>query len=155
MRRALAFSPPLLGPPSGVDGDDAATSWADAEAGRQPVGPHLGVIHHAVAVGVDQTLDGAELFLLGSAHGVLIGGDAPYDTVKLSGLVQLLNVELALDIVAVQFADKEIAMRVPADAGGLADERLGGYQFQTEAGREVHEFGTLGGGERLWCIGRF
>ena len=113
------------------------------------------MIHHAVAVGVDQPLDGAELFLLGAAHGVLVGGDAPDDTVELSGLVQLLDVELALDIVAVQFADEEVAVRVPADAGGLADERLGGDQFQPEAGREVHELGTFGGGERLGCISRF
>ena len=46
-------------------------------------------------------------------------------------------------------------MRVPADAGGLADERLGGDEFQPEAVRQLHPSGTFGGGERLGRVRRF
>ena len=53
-----------------------------------------------------------------------------------------------------QLGNKEVAFRIPADAGGLADDWLGGDQFQPEAVRQADGLEALGGGKRLGGVGR-
>ena len=116
-----------------TNGNNSAARRADTETGRQSVGPNLGAINRAIAVVIDHFFDCSKLLGLGAAYGVLVGCNAPDDTVEFACLVQFLNVVLPLSIVAVEFADEEVAMRIPADTGGLAYERLGDDEFQPEA----------------------
>ena len=138
-----------------TNGNNPAARWADTETGRQSVGPNLGAIHRAVTVVIDHFFNRPKLLVLSAAYGVLVGCDAPDDTVEFAGLVQFLNVVLALSIVAVQFADKEAAVRVPADTGGLADERLGDDELQPEAVRQLDPLEAFGWRQRLGCVNWF
>ena len=109
--------------------DDPVARRADAEAGGEAVHPGFDAIHHAVAIVIDQFLYCASLLGLSTAHRILVGGDAADDAVEFTGLVQLLDVELPLAVVAVQLGDEEVALSIPTDAGRLADERFGGDQL--------------------------
>jgi hypothetical protein len=108
--------------------DDAAIRRRDAVTRRQSVRPHDGFVHDSVAIGVAQELHGAVGFGLGFLFGLLAGLDAAHFEVELAGFVQLVDVILAFDVVAVQFADKAAAFVIPADAGGLVDERFAGEE---------------------------
>ena len=138
-----------------TNSNNSVARRADTETCRQSVGPNFGAIHRAVAVVIDHFFDCPKLLSLGAAHGVLVGCDAPDDTVKFAGLVQFLNVVLTLSIVAVEFADEEVAVRVPADTGGLADERLGDDELQSEAIRQLHPLEAFSRRQRLGCVNWF
>ena len=135
--------------------DDTVACRAYTEAGGDAVHPGLDAIHHAVAVVIYQFLDRANLLGLSTAHRILVGGDAADHTVEFTGLVQLLDVELPLAVVAVQLGDEEVALRIPADAGRLADERFGGDQLEAKPVRQLDGLEAFGGRERLGGIGRF
>ena len=134
--------------------DDAAARGTNAVGGRQVVGENFRRVHDTVAVAVAQKPDRAVSSGPGRLLGLLVGLDAAHFAVELAGLVQFLDVVLAFEIVAVEFAHKKPAVLVPTNAGWFANERFAGDEFETEARRQLHESGALGGGQRLGRVGR-
>jgi hypothetical protein len=134
--------------------DDAAVRRRDAVAGRQSVRPHDGFVHDSVAIGVAQEFHGAVGFGLGLLLGRLAGLDATHFQVELAGFVQLVDVVLPFDVVAVQFADKAAALVIPADAGWLVDERFAGEEADLIACGQLKLLRAFGWRERLWRIVR-
>jgi hypothetical protein len=72
--------------------------------------------------------------------------------IELSGFVQLINVKLAFEIVAMQFADEKPTAFVPTNTGRFGDERFAGDEFETESRRQLCEFCALGWGQRLGSV---
>jgi hypothetical protein len=144
----------------GGRGNDAVAGGADPVAGGQVVGEDRRLVHHAVAVGVGEELDRA----VGGGVGLFLGlgrrGDPPHLHVELPGLVGLLDVELPLEVVAVEFGDEEPALRIPADARRLVDERLGRNELHlqsrghAEGGMRILRRERLGGVGGFWDLGQ-
>jgi hypothetical protein len=95
-------------------GDDSSPCRTDPETGRQPIGPDLRAIDATVAVGVAQLLDGAVRLGLRRLLVPLVRLDPAHHPVELPALVQLLDVILPLQVVAVQFGDEELPAFIPA-----------------------------------------
>ena len=108
----------------GRGGDDAVAGGADSVAGGQVVGEDRRLVHHAVAVGVGEQFDRAVGLGVRLGLGLRRRGNPPHLRVELAGLVGLLDVELPLEVVAMEFRDEEPALRIPADARRLVDKRL-------------------------------
>ena len=121
----------------GRSGDDAVAGGADPVAGGQVVGEDRRLVHHAVAVGVGEQLDRAVGRGFGLGLGLWRRGDPPHLHVELPGLVGLLDVELSLEVVAVEFRDEEPALRIPADARRLVDQRLGRDELHLQSRRHA------------------
>ena len=138
-----------------ADGDDPAPRRADPEAGRQAIGPDLRAVHAAVAVDVVQSLDRAVRLGVRSLLVPLVRLDPPHHAVELPGPVQLLDVVLPFQVVAVQLADEESPTLIPAHARGLADERLARHQLDAKPRGYLESPGTLVRGERSGGIVRF
>ena len=108
----------------GGRGDDAVAGDADPVAGGQVVGEDRRLVHHAVAVGVGEQFDRAVGLGVRLGLGLRRRGNPPHLRVELAGLVGLLDVELPLEVVAMEFRDEEPALCIPADARRLVDKRL-------------------------------
>ena len=86
-----------------------------AIARRQPIGPHLGLVHPAIAVGIEQQLDRAVLAppgLFGDATPNTFPANPANRAVDLARLVQFRHIDFALEIEAVDLADEHPALRV-------------------------------------------
>ncbi|MFM1941638.1 MAG: hypothetical protein RI897_620 [Verrucomicrobiota bacterium] len=104
--------------------DDVGRAGEDeTAAGRnKPVdwwevcGPERGSVHDAVGIGILEHFNDA----IGSGFSRLfeffVGLDASDLGVELAGLIEFLDVQLAFEIVAVEFADEEASASIPADA---------------------------------------
>src|SRR5262249_26946960 len=108
-------------------GDDSPPGRTDPVAGRHVIGPDVRPVHVPVAVRIAQSLDRAIRPGLSGPLGLLVGLNPPHDAVEFAGLVQLLDVVLTFEVVAVQFANEELPAFVPAHARWLADDRLAGH----------------------------
>ena len=94
--------------------NDAATRGHESVDRRQVRGPHLGRVHATVAVGVTKQFHHAERAGLRGALEFLVGLHTAHLRVELSSLVEFLDVELAREIVSVQFGNKHPPPLVPA-----------------------------------------
>jgi len=65
--------------------------------------------------------------------------------VELARLIQFDNVEVAIQVVAMNFAHEEPAALVEGHRRGFADEGFGRDDFETEARGKLDAAGTLGG----------
>ena len=127
----------------GAQHDHAVPRRYDAVAGRQAVGPNRRPVHAPVAVGVLQELHGAVLLLLRLLNGLGVGGDAAHGLVEHAGLVQLQDVEVALQVVAVDLADEDPPPGVEGHGRRVGHQRLGGHQLDAEPGRQGKPFKAL------------
>ena len=91
---------------------------------RQSLRPHHRLVHAPVAVRIRQQLHHAERARLRRLLELRVRLYAAHLRVELAGLVQLLDVELPREIVAVQLAHKHPPMLIPAHARRRRDERL-------------------------------
>ena len=85
----------------GAGDDDAPASGHNAVCGRQVGGPNFGNIHPAIPVGVLEHFHHSIRTRHGGPFEALIRLDTSYLGIKLAGLVEFLDVEVALQIVAV------------------------------------------------------
>src|SRR5262249_22310873 len=136
-------------------GKDSALCRADPETGRQAIGPDLRAIHAAVAVDVAQSLDRAVCLSLRSPLVPLVRLNPPHHAVELPRPVQLLDVVLTFQVVAVELTDEELPPLIPAQARRLADERLARDQLDAKPLRDPEVPGTLVRGKRFGGIPRF
>ena len=113
-------------------GDDPAPRRADSETGRQPIGPDKGAVHAAIAIEVVQSLDRAVRLGLGGLLVPLVRLDPAHHPVELPAPVQLLDVVLPFQVVAVQFGDEELPALIPAHARRLVEERLARHHIGVE-----------------------
>ena len=137
IRLAVSSAVVQVDDPEGGDGDDAAAGGDDAEAGRQVVSPGVGPVHAPIAIGVVQELDPAVGLFPGLGQGLWSRVDPPDFLVQLSRLVQLDDVEMPLEVVAVNLADEQAALFIPGDARGVGDERLTGDQLDLQPLRKL------------------
>src|SRR5262249_14266078 len=124
-------------------GHDSVPCRTDSEAGRQAIGPALRAIHAAVAIDVGQPLDRAVRPGLGRLLVPLVRLDPPHHAVELPRLIQLLDVVLPFQVVAVQLADEELTALIPAHARRLADERLARDQLDAIPRGDPESAGAL------------
>src|SRR5262249_38762866 len=120
----------------------------DSETGRQAIRPDLRAIHAAVAIDVGQLLDRAVRPGLGSLLVPLVRLNSPHHAVELPRLVQLLDVVLPFQVVALQLTDEELPALIPADARRLADERLARDQLDAKPRGDPEVPSTLLGRKR-------
>ena len=90
---------------------------------------------------------------LGFGDGFGGSGNAADLGVELAGLVELLDIVLAFEIVAVEFGDEQAAVGVPAQAGGLLDKGFGGKKLKVETLWEADLRGGLLRGKRGRGVG--
>ena len=126
-------------------GDDATVGRTDPHASRQLIRQHLSLVHDAITVCINESLHRSRLLFLRLQDRFGGSGKAPDHLIQLTSLVQFFDVVLALQIVAVQFGDEEVASLIPTHTRGLTDQRFGGHQFQLEAWRNSKKLGTLCG----------
>src|SRR5262249_9217579 len=112
--------------------DDSSPSRTDPMTGGQTIGPDVGLVHASVPLRSAQTLDRAVRPGGSGLLGFFIGLNPPHDTVQLAGFVQLLDVVLTFEVVAVQLANEELSAFIPAHTGWLANDRFARHQLQAE-----------------------
>src|SRR6185437_3914268 len=118
------------------------------------IGPDLRAIHAAAAIeGVQQPDRAIRLGLRGLLV-PLVRLDPPHHAVELPGPVQLLDVVLPFQVVAVQLADEESPSLIPAHARPLADERLTRDQIDAKPLGDLEAPDTLLGRKRFGGIVR-
>src|SRR5204863_6449623 len=78
----------------------------------------------------------------------------PHDAVELAGLVQLLDVVLTFEVVAVQLANEELSALIPAHARRLANEWLARHQLQAKPVRQLECLFAVLRRERFRGVGR-
>ncbi len=122
--------------------DQAPPRRTKPVAGRQVIGPNLSSIQTAVAIGVEQELDAAVRAGQRGLLRLVVRLHAPHDTIQFARLVKGFDVELAFQVVAVQFANKESPLFVPTNARRLPNQRLGSKQLQPKTCRELNLSGA-------------
>ena len=126
--------------------DNEAAAGGHETVNRRQVGcPHIGRVHATVAVQVAQQFHHAERAGFGGEFEFLIGLHPAHLRVELSRLVEFLDVELAREIVSVQFGDKHSPAFIPAHRRGRRDERLTGDDLHAKTIRQPERRGALFG----------
>ena len=90
---------------------------------------------------------------LRGAFEFLVGLHAAHLRIELSRLVEFLDVELAREIVSVQFGDKHPPALIPAYRRGRRDERFAGDHLHAKTIRQLERRGALLGSHGLGCVG--
>ena len=134
--------------------NDAAARGHESVDRRQVRGPYIGRVHAAVAIGVTKPFYHAERAGLRRAFEFFVGLHPAHLRVQLAGLVEFLDVELAREIVSVQFGDKHLPALIPAHRRRRRDKRLAGDDLHAETLRQLERRGASLGRERLRCIRR-
>ncbi len=101
--------------------------------GRQAIGEHGRMIDAAVSIGVFQSLDRAVLILFGLLNRVIRGGHTAHLTIEFARLVQLLDIQVSLQVVTVDFTDENASARVEGHGNRVGQMRLTGHDLDTKA----------------------
>ena len=111
----------------------AITCRHDPVAGWETICKHHRPVHHPVAIIVVQSFNRAICLGLRSLLGIIRGLDATHLAIEQARLVELLDVCLTFEVVAVELAHIESPLGIPTDARRFADQGLGGHQLHLQA----------------------
>src|SRR5262249_47352633 len=115
----------------GTQSDDAVAGGHHAIARGQPISEDTGANDFSLFVGFEPA-DGAVGLFVGPRLRFPAGRDAADGRIELALLVQFDDVVVAVQVVAVDLADIDVAAGVEAEAGWFGEVRLGGHQLNAK-----------------------